>query len=101
MGRRMSVMVNTTVLRLYHSEAIALLNGRVLVSGSDPQDGVHNQDYRIEVFVPPYLHKGLPRPTFVPGDIEVSLLGSVSTTHGNAMGVRTLLPEMPCQGGEE
>lgn len=118
-GKRMSVMANTTVPRMYHSEAITLLDGRVLVSGSDPQDEVHNQEYRIEVFVPPYLHKNLPRPTFTlddidwaygdtisftlgsaaqNGNIEVSLLGSVSSTHGNSMGVRTLFPEVSCEG---
>lgn len=35
-NHRMSVMANTTVARLYHSEATLLLDGRVLVSGSDP-----------------------------------------------------------------
>ena len=118
-GKRITVMANTTVPRLYHSESITLLDGRVLVSGSDPQDGVHNQEYRVEVFVPPYLHKGLPRPTFTLADIdwaygetvsftigsaaqngaiEVSLLGSVSSTHGNSMGSRTIFPQVSCSG---
>jgi len=35
-NQRMSVMANTTVARLYHSEAIVLLDGRVMISGSDP-----------------------------------------------------------------
>jgi hypothetical protein len=38
-NQRMTVMANTTVARLYHSEAILLADGRVMVSGSDPQDG--------------------------------------------------------------
>ena len=118
-GKRMSVMANTTIPRMYHSEAITLLDGRVLVTGSDPQDGKHDQEYRVEVFNPPYLLKGLPRPTFtlpvidwangeeytftlgtVPqnGAIEVSLLGAVSSTHGNSMGSRTLFPAVSCQG---
>ena len=29
---RMSVMANTTVIRLYHSEAVLLQDGRILVS---------------------------------------------------------------------
>jgi hypothetical protein len=57
-------MANSTVAHLYHSEAILLLDGRVMVSGSDPQDGVHPQEYRVEVFTPPYLLSGSPRPTF-------------------------------------
>ncbi|CAI4216449.1 unnamed protein product [Parascedosporium putredinis] len=118
-GKRITVMANTTIPRLYHSEAITLLDGRVLISGSDPQDGVHDQEYRVEVFNPPYLHKNLPRPTFTlanidwaydetisftlgsaatNGRIEVSLLGSVASTHGNSMGARTLFPEVQCSG---
>ncbi|KAM3512292.1 hypothetical protein MY11210_004076 [Beauveria gryllotalpidicola] len=119
LGRRITVMANTTVARMYHSEGITLLDGRVLVSGSDPQDGVNPQEYRIETFTPPYLLSGKPRPTFalkntdwkygqkvsfklgskaVNGDITVSLLGSVSSTHGNSMGARTLFPDMSCSG---
>lgn len=116
-GHRITVMANTTVARLYHSEAITLLDGRVLVSGSDPQDGVNRQEYRVETFTPPYLLRGKPRPTFTMeitdwsygqrvsfslggparnGDLAVSLLGSVSSTHGNSMGARTIFPEFSC-----
>ncbi|TDZ74316.1 WSC domain-containing protein [Colletotrichum trifolii] len=114
LGARMTVMANSTIDRLYHSESILLLDGRVLVSGSDPEDGVHQQEYRVEVFNPPYLKK--PRPTFTlavtdwawggsydfqiggqaTGDIKASLLGSVSSTHGNSMGARTIFPAVTC-----
>ena len=118
-GSRISVMANTTVARMYHSEAITLLDGRVLVSGSDPQDGLNPEEYRVETFTPPYLKRGKPRPTFTlsnkdwsygqkviftlgsaakNGGIRVSLLGSVSSTHGNSMGARTLFPDVSCQG---
>jgi hypothetical protein len=118
-GKRMTVMANTTVARLYHSEAITLLDGRVLVSGSDPQDGKNPQEYRVETFTPPYLLSGKPRPTFKLDDtdwaygstatftlggaarngaITVSLLGSVSSTHGNSMGGRTIFPAVSCTG---
>ncbi|UNI14601.1 (Methyl)glyoxal oxidase [Purpureocillium takamizusanense] len=118
-GQRITIMANTTVARLYHSEAITLLDGRVLVSGSDPQDGVNPQEYRVETFTPPYLLRDKPRPTFKVsntdwtygqkvtftlgaaarnGAITASLLGSVSSTHGNSMGARTLFPEMSCDG---
>lgn len=119
-GSRITVMANTTVARLYHSEAITLLDGRVLISGSNPEDGKNPEEYRIEVFHPPYLLNGKPRPTFtiankdwaygaagIPftlgaaaknGAITVSLLGAVGSTHGNSMGARTLQPIVTCTG---
>ncbi|KAG0645262.1 WSC domain-containing [Hyphodiscus hymeniophilus] len=121
-NQRMSVMANTTVARLYHSEAIVLLDGRVMISGSDPTGnydptatGSFPEEYRVEVFSPPYLLSGAARPTFtitnkdwtyasaitftssVTG-VKVSLLGSVSSTHGNSMGQRTLFPAVSCSG---
>ncbi|KAI9840491.1 MAG: hypothetical protein M1838_004047 [Thelocarpon superellum] len=118
LNQRFSVMQNTTVARLYHSEAMLLQDGRVLVSGSDPQDGVDPEEYRVEVFTPPYLLSGLPQPTFtltnkdwtygetIPftlksgstANLKVSLLGAVTSTHGNSMGQRTLFPAVTCTG---
>lgn len=122
-NQRMSIMANTTVARLYHSEATVLLDGRVLVSGSDPTGdyqtpaGSFPEEYRVEVFTPPYLLTGAARPTFTLKNTDwtygesvtftvtsgtatsVSLLGSVVSTHGNAMGQRTIFPEFSCQGG--
>jgi hypothetical protein len=115
---RISVMANTTVARLYHSEAVLLADGRVMVSGSDPQDGVHPEEYRVEVFTPPYLLSGLPQPTYTIEDLDwsygqsysftltsgstanlrVSLLGAVVSTHGNSMGSRTIFPAVSCAG---
>ncbi|RDW58043.1 hypothetical protein BP6252_13454 [Coleophoma cylindrospora] len=122
-NQRISVMANTTVARLYHSEAITLLDGRVMVSGSDPEDDVNDpnfwpEEYRVETFSPPYLLSGLPRPTFSmdskdwdygtsytftvtsgsTGSVRASLLGSVVSTHGNSMGQRTLFPAVSCAG---
>lgn len=120
---RISLMANTTVARLYHSEAITLLDGRVLVSGSDPtglyEDTNVNdfpEEFRVEVFTPPYLLSGLARPGFTISNKDwsygesvtftvtsgtassVTLLGSVVSTHGNSMGQRTLFPAFSCSG---
>lgn len=154
-NQRMSIMANTTVARLYHSESTVLLDGRVLVSGSDPSGqyptpgklippifpafllrsqrlasstleiihtnsklsaGTWPEEYRMEVFTPPYLLSGLPRPTFTitntdwaygqtvaftltsggTANLKVSLLGSTVSTHGNAMGQRTIFPAFTC-----
>lgn len=120
-NQRMSVMANTTVARLYHSEAIVLLDGRVMISGSDPTGdydspaGAWPEEYRVEVFTPPYLLSGAARPGFTVAStdwaygatvsftssvagVRVSLLGSVSSTHGNSMGQRTLFPDVACAG---
>lgn len=114
-NNRFSVMANTTVDRLYHSEAILLDDGRVLVSGSDPEDDRHPQEYRVEVFVPPYLMGSPVRPAInvtnkdwaygetvsfisTKSVAKVSLLGAGSSTHGNSMGQRTIFPAFSCQG---
>ncbi|KAK3075865.1 hypothetical protein LTR53_000438 [Teratosphaeriaceae sp. CCFEE 6253] len=130
-NHRMSVMANTTVARLYHSEAVLLDDGRVLVSGSDPEDArpFGLQEYRNEVFVPPYLMGNPQRPAFnlmnidwsygesvtftitpsaeglasnltrrTTGLYRVSLIGAVSSTHGNSMGQRTFFPATSCSG---
>jgi hypothetical protein len=124
LNQRMSVMANTSIPRLYHSEAIVLLDGRVLVSGSDPSGSYADppnsflEEYRVEVFTPPYFLSGLPQPTFsisnkdwdyaqaVPftltsgssANLRVSMLGAVVSTHGNNMGQRTLFPSVSCVG---
>lgn len=121
LGSRMTVMANTTVARLYHSEAVLMDDGRVLVSGSDPEDSRFPQEYRNEVFVPPYILSGAPRPVLSLTDLDwnygdavsfsftpsgygpvdnyrISLMGAVSSTHGNSMGQRTIFPTTSCSG---
>jgi hypothetical protein len=115
---RFSVMANTTIDRLYHSEAILLDDGRVLVSGSDPEDNIHPQEYRVEVFIPPYLMGDVVQPVIELSShdwdygqqvtltaanssapiTKVSLLGAGSSTHGNSMGQRTIFPAVSCSG---
>jgi hypothetical protein len=69
-NQQMSVIANTNVPRMYHSEAITLLDGRLMVSGSDPTGDFNNrpdswaEEYPVDVFSPPYLLNGLARPTF-------------------------------------
>ncbi len=118
-NQRMSLMANTTIDRMYHSESILLQDGRVLVTGSDPETPGFNQETRVEVFVPPYLKKGQAQPGLAvtdkdwaygetvtvtvtlraAGTVKFSLMGAESSTHGNSMGQRTILPAFTCNGG--
>jgi hypothetical protein len=123
---RFSILGNTTVARLYHSEATLLPDGRVLISGSDPSDvasggGAYPEEFRIEVYLPPYLTSGLTPPTFTlattqwayggsytltnvklfqgsASTVRVSLIAATSSTHGAVMGGRTLFPAVSCAG---
>lgn len=68
-GQRISILNTTIVARMYHSEAILLQDGRILVSGSDPNPdtpdtGPFPEEYRVEVYVPPYLASGQIRPSY-------------------------------------
>lgn len=69
-GSRFSILNSTIVARMYHSEATLLPDGRVLVSGSDPQTAWPNgtarypEEFRIEVYIPPYLSEGRTQPTY-------------------------------------
>jgi galactose oxidase-like protein len=118
LGSRFSILGNTTIARLYHSEATLLPDGRVLISGSDPQTPGLPEELRIEVYIPPYLTQGFTRPIvtvpntdwayggqyqitvrlFQGQNMRVSLVAAVSSTHGNTMGGRTILPDFSCEG---
>lgn len=85
-GQRISILNNTIVARLYHSEATLLPDGRVLVSGSDPQtyypngSFVYPEEMRIEVYVPPYLNQGLKQPAFTISQTDWDLGGQYDIT---------------------
>jgi len=117
-GSRFSILGNTTIARMYHSEATLLPDGRVLVSGSDPETPGLPEELRIEVYIPPYLSQGLTQPVvtvpntdwayggqyqinvqlFQGQTLRVSLVAAVSSTHGNSMGGRLIFPAFTCQG---
>ncbi|KAF8130538.1 copper radical oxidase [Boletus edulis] len=120
-GQRFSILASSPLARLYHSEATLLPDGRVLVSGSDPQTAAYPEEFRIEVYIPSYLSAGLKQPIFtIPvtdwayggqymihgvtlyqgGAIRISLIAASSSTHGNVMsGGRILFPAFNCGGG--
>ncbi|KAG8762832.1 hypothetical protein FRC20_008339 [Serendipita sp. 405] len=116
--QRFSILGTTSVARLYHSEATLLHDGRVLVTGSDPEDNLNPQEYRMEVYIPPYLTANRIQPSYTitnrdwtynglyninvvlpqgpVANMRISLLGAVSTTHGASFGQRTIFPKFTC-----
>jgi len=58
---RWTTLASNSVIRVYHSTALLLPDGRVLVTGSGDAFGNANH-YNAELFSPPYLFKGT-RPT--------------------------------------
>ncbi|PIL32445.1 hypothetical protein GSI_05147 [Ganoderma sinense ZZ0214-1] len=113
-GSRISILNETIVARLYHSESTLLPDGRVLISGSDPQSPQFPEEMRVEVYIPPYLTDGRKQPSFTVDQKDWTYGGSytihvqlfqgttstmrVSLIAGNAMGMRTLFPEFSCNG---
>lgn len=64
LGQRWSTLASSTIPRLYHSVALLLLDGTVLVAGSNPNEmpvltpqpgAPYITDFRVERYTPPYL----------------------------------------------
>ena len=89
-GQRFSTGASSTIARLYHSVALLLLDGTLLVAGSNPVQQpvltpVPNQtpsedyvtEFRVEIYTPPYLQGNPQRPTNV-------VLSSITLTANSA-----------------
>ena len=85
-NQRFTILGSTDIARMYHSEATLLPDGRVMVSGSDPQtnnpDGTpkYPEEFRIEAYIPPYLSQGFAQPTYTIGNKDWAYGGSYTIT---------------------
>ncbi len=61
------------VPRVYHSSALLLPSGRVATFGGNPKD---SWEMRIEIYTPPYLEKGTPRPRITGAPTEIRYGGN-------------------------
>jgi len=89
-----SLMSQSQRMRLYHSTAILLKDGRILVSGGGAPGPENNKN--AEIFTPPYLFNsaGLaPRPTISSAPDEAPYSANISVTHptGNSISRVTLI----------
>jgi hypothetical protein len=64
---RFSVLNPSYIPRLYHSISMQVLDGRVMIAGSNPNANTlnwseHPVEYRVEMFSPGYMFTDIPRP---------------------------------------
>ena len=82
------------VPRLYHSSAILLPDGRVELGGGGHPPGFGVDEYRSEIFSPPYLFKGArPTITSAPSQANYGQSFFVATPDGSTITKVALIPQ--------
>ncbi|MFF4572786.1 galactose oxidase-like domain-containing protein [Streptomyces sp. NPDC001410] len=79
--------------RGYHSNAVILPDGRIMITGDELQEIANNKDIKsgmngtIEIYEPPYLHQGGQRPTLT--DVT-----NPTVDYGSSLRISTGTPEL-------
>jgi Domain of unknown function (DUF1929)/Divergent InlB B-repeat domain len=81
-----STWANASIVRVYHSTAMLLRDGRILYTGSGDGGGVPQQN-NYEIFSPPYLFKGT-RPAYNLGSTAVHYGQSFTVTTPDAASIQ-------------
>lgn len=75
-----TTLASNAVVRVYHSTALLLVDGRVLITGSGDAAGNANH-YNAEIFSPPYLFKGTrPAISIAPSTVRYGQTFAVGTS---------------------
>jgi Glyoxal oxidase N-terminus/Domain of unknown function (DUF1929) len=91
LGARWSVGASSTIGRLYHSVSIMLLDGTIMVAGSNPVEqpiltqSTQNPwvtEFRVEIYTPPYLSGN--NANLRPTGLSLGTGGTLSITPGGA-----------------
>ena len=83
-----TTMANASVVRVYHSTAVLMPDGRVLSSGSgDGADRTPQNTY--EIYSPPYLFQGT-RPTYTLSSNAIHYAGTFTVTTPDAAAIRNM-----------
>lgn len=119
-GLRFQVLASTSIPRLYHSSAVLLPDGRILVGGSNPNEGYefanvpYPTELRLEAYIPYYLDSSFDeqRPlitalngqigygvtfevdfmlTAEPSSVQLKVYAPPFTTHTTSMNQRQLI----------
>jgi hypothetical protein len=95
LGKRWSTGPKSTIARLYHSVAVLLLDGTLLISGSNPVEqpilkadakNPYVTEFRNEIYTPPYLQGNPTRPT------NIQLSSKALTANGSKFTIKFTSP---------
>jgi hypothetical protein len=88
---RWKTLASNTINRIYHSAALLLPDGRVLVTGAGVSQGAVNE-LNAELFSPPYLFRGArPKLTDAPSSLSYGASVSITTPSPGSIAKVTLL----------